>query len=213
VIRSITTASGRTLDLDAPRADQIALADIAGGLSRVCRFGAKAARFHSVAEHAVLVSRLVVDGGRPELGLAALHHDSHEAFVGDIRAPPNAQLSDACPSLDDEVCAALDVAIFAALSIPKPDAEGEAVIRAGDERALMIEAAVPLADGGRSIHHARGLALEDPGQLGDSLQPERAAQQFIHIHEHLLRSRRVAPELPAEGRARRPPRSTSAHSS
>ncbi len=113
----LDTASGRKIDLDQPDPSQISLEDIAGGLSRICRFGAQAVRFHSVAEHAVLVSRLVADGGHPQLGLAALHHDSHEAYVCDIPKPLKRKLSAAGDHTYDEVCEALDTAISAALGI------------------------------------------------------------------------------------------------
>lgn len=83
----MNTASGALLDLVNPDPAVIRLEDIAAALSKVCRFGAQTTRFYSVAQHAVLVQRLVVEAGRPDLSLAALHHDSHEAFVGDVTTP------------------------------------------------------------------------------------------------------------------------------
>ena len=183
----LDTASGRKLDLDDPDPTQIALDDIAGGLSRVCRFGAQSLRFHSVAEHAVLVSRLVVDGGHPHLALAALHHDSHEAYVCDIPKPLKRKLQDAGDNLYEQVCADLDRAIAQRLEIaPVAPADAE-VIKAADNKALMIEAAELLHDGGAGIAAATGLATESTGQLGESLAPDRARQQFLHVHEALLR--------------------------
>jgi hypothetical protein len=40
----IDTASGIRLDLDDPRSEDIRIEDVAGGLSKVCRFGAPAPR-------------------------------------------------------------------------------------------------------------------------------------------------------------------------
>ena len=83
----LDTASGVRLDLDDPRPDDITLSDVAAALSKTCRFGAQARSFYSVAQHAVLVADLVEDAGHPELALAALHHDSHEAYACDLATP------------------------------------------------------------------------------------------------------------------------------
>lgn len=87
---TILTASGRTFDLMAPKAEMIATIDIAIGLANTCRFGGqlKILRtghplFYSVAQHSVLVSRLVP----PSLALMGLMHDSAEAYIGDIVGP------------------------------------------------------------------------------------------------------------------------------
>jgi hypothetical protein len=63
----IDTASGVRLDLDNPRPEDIRIEDVAGGLSKVCRFGAQAREYYSVAQHALLVRRLVVEAGYPQL--------------------------------------------------------------------------------------------------------------------------------------------------
>jgi 5'-nucleotidase len=83
----LDTASGRKLDLDDPQPDQICLEDIASALSKVCRFGAQPLTFYSVAQHAMHVSRIIAECGRPDLALAALHHDSHEAYLCDLPSP------------------------------------------------------------------------------------------------------------------------------
>lgn len=56
---------------------------MARALSKICRFGAQATAVYSVAQHAVEVAARVPE----ELRLAALHHDSHEAYVGDLPTP------------------------------------------------------------------------------------------------------------------------------
>lgn len=181
----LDTACGRKLDLDDPRPEQIALGDIAGGLSRICRFGAQSTRFHSVAQHAILVSQLVVDAGHPELALSALHHDSHEAYVCDIPSPLKRKLRDAGQTLYDEVCDAVDLAIHAALGLAMPSSDAVEMIKQADQTALMIEAADLLLDSGAGIAKATGLAMELPGQLGDSLAPDRARAAFLVAHKRL----------------------------
>lgn len=66
-----------------PRADEIDIEDIAHALANVCRYAGHTSRFYSVAEHSVLVSRLVA----PELALAALLHDATEAYIMDVPRP------------------------------------------------------------------------------------------------------------------------------
>ncbi len=84
----LDTYSGQKLDLDAPTVETIQLEDIAAALSKVCRFGAQAREFYSVAQHAVLVHDLVTgEFGRADLALATLHHDSHEAYTCDVPKP------------------------------------------------------------------------------------------------------------------------------
>ena len=50
----INTASGVRLDLDNPRPEAILIEDVAGGLSKVCRFGAQALEYYWVAQQSVL---------------------------------------------------------------------------------------------------------------------------------------------------------------
>ena len=49
----------------------------------LCRFTGAVARFYSVAEHCLAVSRLVA----PELALTGLLHDASEAYICDVSSP------------------------------------------------------------------------------------------------------------------------------
>ena len=60
----IDTASGEKVDLDDPQPENIRIEDVAGGLSKVCRFGAQAREYYSVAQHALLVHD--VSSSRPD---------------------------------------------------------------------------------------------------------------------------------------------------
>lgn len=77
------TISGRMVSLLSPRPQDVQIDDIAHALSKICRFGGHTPYHMSVAQHSVLVSRLV----QPELALLALLHDSTEAYVGDVVSP------------------------------------------------------------------------------------------------------------------------------
>lgn len=77
---SFRTASGRRIDLERLRGEDIEIADIARGLSNCCRFAGQVPKFYSVAQHCVLVANLV---DQP-LRLAALLHDGSEAYMGDL---------------------------------------------------------------------------------------------------------------------------------
>ncbi len=187
---TIDTASGRKIDFDDPDPSQIALADIAGGLSRICRFGAQSMRFHAVAQHAILVAQLLHDAGHPHLALVGLHHDSHEAYVCDIPKPLKRKLTSAGETTYEQVCQALDRAIAARLALPTLSSDDQKRIKEADNKALMIEAADLLPNRGAGIAKATGLPMEMSGKLGDSLDPDRARQQFLHIHEALRRPTR-----------------------
>jgi hypothetical protein len=79
----IETFSGVAFDPFNPRPEQIRIEDVARGLSHSCRFSGQTSDYYSVAEHSVLVSRLVP----PEDALWALLHDASEAYLCDIATP------------------------------------------------------------------------------------------------------------------------------
>lgn len=62
---------------------QIHILDIAHALSRINRFNGHTAGNISVAEHSVMVSRMLED----DLKLTGLFHDAPEAYLGDIIRP------------------------------------------------------------------------------------------------------------------------------
>jgi uncharacterized protein len=74
--------SGRIFDLANPNESDIQVEDVAHGLAHTCRYAGQCKTFYSVAEHCVLVSRVVTTAK-----LAALFHDAAEAFVGDMSRP------------------------------------------------------------------------------------------------------------------------------
>lgn len=92
---TIRLESGRYLDLLAPDPDDILLADIAGALSRICRFGGHVREFYSVAEHSWhCADQALADGLPVPVQRLALLHDAAEAYVGDLVKPLKVLLPD-----------------------------------------------------------------------------------------------------------------------
>ena len=86
----ILTANGNEVDLVYPRPQVMVLADVAHSLAQINRFTGHARRPYSVAEHSLLVLDIVEHLFAPasvHLRLAALMHDAHEAYTGDVATP------------------------------------------------------------------------------------------------------------------------------
>ena len=84
----LQTVSGRWVNPFEPDPGQLDAGDIARALANQCRFGGHCRSFYSVAQHSVIVSRLVEErGGDVEDAFAALMHDATEAYLGDMPHP------------------------------------------------------------------------------------------------------------------------------
>jgi uncharacterized protein len=79
----IQTFTGKAFDLLKPDASMVCVEDIAHHLALINRFTGATAVPYSVAQHSVLVSRVVP----PELALPALLHDAAEAYATDVSRP------------------------------------------------------------------------------------------------------------------------------
>lgn len=84
----ILTQSGQEFPVLRPDPRLLRIEDIALGLSNACRFVGQCRPRYSVAQHSVLMSRLVErDSGMPALAFAALMHDASEAYLTDLPRP------------------------------------------------------------------------------------------------------------------------------
>lgn len=62
--------------------------EIAHALAQINRFTGHCTRPYSVAEHSLLVAQIAAnEGASPAAQLAALLHDAHEAYTGDVSSP------------------------------------------------------------------------------------------------------------------------------
>lgn len=86
----ILTASGFYFDYTKPRSSHFTIVDIARHLSKICRFTGACTSFYSVAQHSVLVSRIVPK----RKAMKGLLHDGGEFAMGDVNRPLKALLPD-----------------------------------------------------------------------------------------------------------------------
>jgi hypothetical protein len=145
MLNPILTHGGRLIDLAAPQSSDIAIADIALALSRMPRFCGHTRRPWTGADHSMLVLQLLGDDAPTDLRIAALLHDGHEAYIGDISTPLQRELgrrSSAAPSayaVLQDIKRDLDHAIADAFGF-WAGLFAHSAIKAADLLALAIEA-------------------------------------------------------------------------
>lgn len=176
VTPSLETLMGHYVDYLDPQPDQIDLTDIARGLAHTCRYAGQTTRYYSVAEHAVYVRQLVIEAGYPELALHALHHDSHEAYLGDWPSPLKKAIGQ---DVFDMLADRLDVAIGKALGL-NPGWFKDDIIKEADYAALMSEAATLKPSRGVGPHWNNDV-VHTPVP-GAGLPPEYAERLFVEAH-------------------------------
>lgn len=124
-----TASGGRFFPVD-PRPEDIDIREIAHALSMICRFNGHCMNFYSVAQHSVLVSRLV----ESEYAVAGLLHDAAEAYLGDVTRPLKAELR-AYRALEERV----EWVIAGKFDIDWNDPQRVANVKTADDWALAIE--------------------------------------------------------------------------
>lgn len=113
------TYSGGAFRFDEPTSLELNIKDISRPLSRLPRFNGHTSRPLSVAEHSLVVRRILHNWGMNELvQLHGLMHDAHEAFTGDIISPFKRFLYEVMLVDIAAIQAEIQVNIFAAFNIP-----------------------------------------------------------------------------------------------
>lgn len=173
----ISLANGDFFDFLAPEKHKYDIECIAYSLSNQCRYTGHSSSFYSVAEHSVLVSKLVTD---PALRLTGLLHDAGEAFVGDVASPLKQLLPD-FKRIEESVNAAL--AKFYKLPYPFPDE-----IHQADKAAYRTEAA-QLTKAYDKLWYINHPTLDIEIKC---LSPKGAFREFMNRYEFLTNDKKAS---------------------
>lgn len=141
---------------------------------------------NTVAEHAVFVRDLVIDWGHPALGMAALHHDSHEAYLGDWTSPLKVVVEQRAPGLFTELSGAIDAAVAHRFNFDVNEMH-HLVVKKADEFALRREAATLKYSHGCGSHWQYDEAFEPLAGIGWS--DSRAVREFMRAHNQEIQRR------------------------
>lgn len=170
--------SGRRLNLLDPSPDDIAIEDIAHGLSRVARWNGQTKGAHpfSVAQHSLAVERLMVTAEPSWLTrwrLAAVLHDAPEYVIGDLISPFKAALGLDYKAFENRLLAAVHV------RFGLPDVLPEAVtaaIKAADRLSAHHEARLLAGFSDAEAAEFFGAPSDLTGLAGDTFAPWSANQ-------------------------------------
>jgi len=126
------TATGKRFYPTVPEATKVDIEDIALSLAKICRFGGHSTNFYSVAQHSIMVSKLVPK----KYALVGLLHDATEAYLGDIVTP----LKQALPNfveLEKRLFKVIAKEFSICNKIPKEVKEADMLALSYEARALM----------------------------------------------------------------------------
>lgn len=165
----IQTYSGAPFHPLRPERLDVRLIDVMQGLSNVCRYGGQSRDFYSVAQHSVMVSRLVPR----ELALVGLFHDASEAYLGDIPRPIKTVLAPLYKPLERAVAQRIGERFGLTLTDMPPEIEhADRVVLATERRDVMYRSEVSYP------WDERGLLEPLPEKI-EPWQPQRARTEFL----------------------------------
>lgn len=193
---SIEVRSGKLLDLQDPDLALINVHDIAHALGFTARFQGHTKFFYSVAQHSVFVADLVKkNGGDLHTQHAALFHDAHEAYLGDIPTPLKRALREAGDEYD-RLTRGLDRAICERFGIDWELMHCE-IVKQCDAAALVIEGRNLLTSGGENLNVSVPDALLDLGSISSHVEHAEPFSLAIEEFEDYAAYFRIALDIDA----------------
>lgn len=166
--------SGRAYPFDAPTS--IDVETIARSLARQPRFNGHTRQAYSVAQHSVLVSRLVPSWLAPH----GLLHDAAEAVIGDLVSPLKRELDARSGGYITALEADILAAILRGFGLePLDDAEAR-LVKDADELAMCAEVRDLMKPGERPLELPHGfLAVEHIGRIRRAWGADEAEERFL----------------------------------
>jgi hypothetical protein len=197
---------GEQWDYDNPLSNEFTIHSVAHALARENRYNGHIESDHySVAEHAVLVSVIVMehygekDPAVRRLGLAALHHDDAEFVTKDITNPEKKYLKRAFGLDWHDVERPVMQAISNKWEIPM-DEFSAAVIKDADNLAYAAEIAILKPKGHGPMIEVEPETLVKVTQWIRKFPPKDAESVYVMMHNSLMRWRDAGyPDQDAEG--------------
>ena len=172
--------------------------EVAHALAQINRFTGHARRPYSVAEHSMLVATIAAgEGASPVQQLAALLHDAHEAYVGDLASPAKWAIGNAWEVFEHSQ----EVAVHNALGIRSAMVAHRNAIKRWDLIALATErrdllnfdpatsAPWPILD--TPGHEVQPIALNLNAEVRFDMRWTHWVQAFMDVHETLTRKVRM----------------------
>jgi hypothetical protein len=153
-----------------PRVEDIDIDDIAHALSNLCRFGGHCRQFYSVAQHSVLVSRLVPR----HLAFIGLMHDATEAYIGDMVRPLKYSLSQFL-EIEEAVWRVIARRFDLPFHVPPQVKEADDVALVTERRDLMVPSSKSWT-----------VQAEPAKETIIPLGPAEAKEEFIQRYRHLF---------------------------
>lgn len=135
------TYSGRQFWPLEPKAEHLAIEDIAHSLANQCRFAGHTTRFYSVAQHSVLVSQAVSE----ESALWGLLHDASEAYLVDFPRPLkyDGEFRERYKFFEGELMAVICEKYKLPIDMPADVKQADEVLLATEKRDLMASEPAP----------------------------------------------------------------------
>ena len=149
----------------------VSIRDIAHSLSLQCRFGGHCQRFFSLAEHSLLLSRMV----GLDLALCALLREAAQAYIQDLVLPLR-HLLGGYQELSDRIWASVAKRFRLPLVLPEAIARADLRLLATEVEYLLLPTARPLLRG-VAPYPLEALGLCHARQLG--MLPREANRRFL----------------------------------
>lgn len=167
----VITLSGKRFNILQPDPDAIEISDLACSLARQARFNGHTRFFYSVGQHACLCAQA---SPTKEIALQMLHHDSTEAYIGDLVSPVKALLPDF-----HIIESRIQWAIAQKFDLEFPDSK---IVKQIDRRLLATE----VRDLITKDLHSWGIAEDEPYDFPVIPWPSEVTEaRFLEMHRSL----------------------------
>lgn len=166
------TWQGIPFEFMKPDPQTINISDIAHSLSMICRFTGHTEYFYSVAEHSIIMARMVPE----EYKLEALLHDAVEAYTNDIARPLKQYLT-----MYKHIENGIDYVIRNEFGLPLQKSRAVSV---ADDRMIETERRQVMKEGPR-LWYTQKNGIEPYDVYLPGWEPGRAKEHFLAMYGHL----------------------------